>query len=150
MENVSSQNESPEISLLQHIHKGTVMGVESIRHVTTLSDDTAFIKSLNSQLKEYEEIESQSAALLRDAGQEPEGISAMAKFMTDMTSNMKSMMDHSPSKLAEIMIQGSTMGTTNLVKQMNDYRGEDHTVTQLAQDLLDTEKRNIEEMKKYL
>lgn len=141
---------TPEINLLQHIHQGSVMGIDSIRHMISLSDDSAFTSALTSQLREYENIKAEAASLLTRAGQTPQGISATAKFMSDMTSSLKSMTDRSASRLAEIMVQGSTMGTTNLTKQLNAYHGHDRSVTSLAQKLLKTEEKNIEEMKKFL
>lgn len=141
---------APEVNLLQHIHQGAVMGIDSIRHLTTLSEDARFSAALNDQIGEYENIRNEAATLLRRQGEEAKGISAMSKMMSDMMSNFKSMADHSPSKLAEIMIQGSTMGTTNLTKQLNDYAGSDHATTALAKKLLKTEERNIEQMKNFL
>lgn len=146
----NTTTETPEVTLLQHIHKGTVMGIESIRHLSGLSESVAFSASLNNQLQEYEDVRAEASDLLTAAGQQPQGISAGVRLMSDMTSNMKSMMDRSSSKLAEIMIQGSTMGTTNLVKELNDYQGSNSQVRALAQKLLKTEERNIQEMKKYL
>lgn len=141
---------TPEVSLLQHIHQGAVMGIDSIKHMISLSEDSRFAAALQDQVGEYENVRNEAASLLRQQNQEPEGISTMAKMMSDMASNFKSMTDHSPSKLAEIMIQGSTMGTTNLTKQLNDYTGSDKAVQSLAKKLLKTEERNIEQMKSFL
>ena len=139
-----------EINLLQHIHQGSAMGIDSIRHMIGLSEDPAFTSALTNQLREYEDVKAEAASLLTRAGQTPQGVSSAAKFMSDMTSSLKSITDRSASRLAEIMIEGSTMGTTNLTKQLNAYHGHDHAVTSLAHKLLKTEERNIEEMKHFL
>ena len=142
--------ETPEVALLQHIHKGTVMGIESIRHLNCLSESATFSAALNTQMQEYENVRAEAADRLTAVGAKPQGISPAARIMSDMTSNMKSMMDRSSSKLAEIMIEGSTMGTTNLTKELNDYKGSDQQVRALATRLLKTEEKNIQEMKKFL
>ena len=150
----ASSSETPEIRLLQHIHQGSVMGIDSIHHMINLSEEVPenknFTSALSSQLREYEEVRAEAASLLTKAGETPQGISATSRFMADMTSSMKSMTDRSASRLAEIMVQGSTMGTTNLTRQLNSYNGRDRSVTSLAQKLLKTEERNIEEMKHFL
>ena len=146
----NTTTETPEVSLLQHIHKGTVMGIDSIRHLNCMAESSTFCAALNNQLQEYEDVRAEAADRLTAVGVKPQGISPAAKIMSDMSSNMKSMMDHSSSKLAEIMIEGSTMGTTNLTKELNNYKGSDQQVRALAMKLLKTEEKNIQEMKKFL
>ena len=60
------------------------------------------------------------------------------------------MMDNSPSKIAEIIIQGSTMGITDMKKHMNEYQGVNYNVMELAEKHVETEQANIEEMKGFL
>lgn len=63
---------------------------------------------------------------------------------------MKLMADPSASKIAEMMIQGNTMGMTQSLRNLNDYPGKDERVRDLASKLLRTEEANIEQMKKFL
>lgn len=55
-----------------------------------------------------------------------------------MMSAMKTMADHSTSKIAEMMIQGNTMGMgmTKSLKHLHDYHGKDERVRDLASKLL--------------
>ena len=63
---------------------------------------------------------------------------------------MKMAADPSPSKIAEMMIQGNTMGMVKSMRSLRDYQGKDPEVKQLAEKLLQTELHNIEEMKRYV
>lgn len=74
----------------------------------------------------------------------------MSKMMSYVMSSMKTINDNSPSCIAEMMIQGSTMGVTKITKRINEYKGHDERVRDVANKLLHTEQVNIEEMKKYL
>ena len=67
-----------------------------------------------------------------------------------VTSSMKTIKDHSPSKIADMMIQGSTMGITKMIKRINEYDGEDEQILDLARKQVKTEQANIEQMKKFL
>ena len=63
---------------------------------------------------------------------------------------MKTMRDHSTSKIAEMMIQGNTRGMTKSLQCLDQYSGEDKEVKALAEKLLRTEEANIEQMKPFL
>lgn len=139
-----------DIELLNQIHQNADMGRDSVRHVIQLSNDSQFLHVLNSQLDEYEEAYDESGEMLRAQGIQAEDASPMAKAMSRVTSTIKSLVNPTTSKLAEMMIQGNTLGVTELKKQLNAYHGSNPTVVNLAQRQLKTEEKNIEEMKKYL
>lgn len=139
-----------EIELLNLIHQNADMGRDSTKHIIKLSDDVEFLHALNSQLDEYEQAYDTSGRLLQKLNAQPEDASTMAKTMAHISSTMKSLVTPSTSKLAEMIIDGSTMGVTNLSKQINSYSGKNHEVLDIAKNQLRMEEKNIEEMKKYL
>jgi len=49
-----------------------------------------------------------------------------------------------------MMIQGSTMGVTKMMRYISDMPNIDSDISQLSQKLLHTEQSNIEQMKSYL
>ena len=65
-------------------------------------------------------------------------------------STVKAMADHSPANIAEMMIQGSTMGVTKSLRTIRTCDVKDEGVRRLADKLLKTEQANIEEMKRFL
>ena len=91
-----------------------------------------------------------SARLLEERGKTPKGVPAAAKLSARMTSAVKTWMDPSPSKIAEMMVQGNTMGMTKSLRQMRTYASEDGRVKDLADKLLQTEEANIQQMKGFL
>ena len=68
----------------------------------------------------------------------------------DMMSSAKTMLDHSATKIAELVIQGSTMGVTKSLRTLRDCDVQDRRVGDLADRLLKTEEANIAEMKGFL
>ena len=131
-----------DIEMLHHIHKSTEMGREGILSVLGSAKDTALRTALEQQLTEYEQMMGSSARLLEERGKTPKGVR--------MTSAVKTWMDPSPSKIAEMMVQGNTMGMTKSLRQMRTYASEDGRVKDLADKLLQTEEANIQQMKGFL
>jgi uncharacterized protein (DUF305 family) len=65
--------------------------------------------------------------------------------------NLNVMMDNSDSKVAEIIIQGLTMGTIEMEKRINEYKDEvDKEIIKLAKKVLKFQEEAIEDMKDYL
>ncbi|MSD39468.1 hypothetical protein GKD81_15815, partial [Faecalibacterium prausnitzii] len=114
------------------------------------AEDETFHQALEQQLTEYEKLYGATGKMLRERGQEPKGLNPMVKASSEMMSAMKTMADHSTSKIAEMMIQGNTMGMTKSLKHLHDYHGKDERVRDLANKLLKTEEANIQQMKKFL
>ena len=139
-----------ETQLLNHIYQTAEMGVDGIQSVLPYANEPKLAKALNDQLEEYQKLQNSAGAMLHQRGKEPKGISAMVKMSSEAMSAMKTMMDHSATKIAEMMIQGSTMGVTKSMRTIRDCQLKDERVKDLADKLLKTEEANIREMKKFL
>lgn len=140
-----------EIKMLNDIHKNADMGQDTLRHVLEASHDGKFSDVIRKQMEGYEETFRKSDEMLkaRHAQQKKEA-PALSKMMAHMNINMKSMQDMPTSRLAEMVIQGGTMGVTELSRQIHDYAGEDKEVLDFARKQLKQEEKNIEELKKFL
>lgn len=139
-----------EIDLLSHVYQTAEMGQDGITSVLKRSRDPSLRKALERQKQEYRQLQASAGDLLRARGIQPDGVGAVAKLSSDLMSAVKTMMDHSSTKIAEMMIQGSTMGVTESLRTLRDCRPEDPEVKDLADKLLKTEQANIEEMKTFL
>lgn len=144
------QEKKQDSELLNDVCRNAEMGRDSIMHVIKLTDDPQFRRSLETQLSEYQKVYDSADTMLQERGCRPEEAPAMSKMMSYVMSSMKTLNDNSPSCIAEMMIQGSTMGVTKMTKRINEYQGHDERVRDVANKLLHTEQVNIEEMKKYL
>lgn len=144
------QEKKQDSELLNDVCRSAEMGRDSIMHVIKLTDDPQFRRSLETQLSEYQKVYDSADTMLQERGRRPEEAPAMSKMMSYVMSSMKTLNDNSPSCIAEMMIQGSTMGVTKMTKRINEYQGHDERVRDVANKLLHTEQVNIEEMKKFL
>lgn len=139
-----------DTDLLNHIRQTTEMGQDGIDMVMEYADYKPFREALQDQKTEYGKIYRAADTMLRSRGEEPKEISMMAKLSSELSSSMKTMHDHSTSKIAELMIQGNTRGMTKSLQCLDQYNGSDHEVKALAEKLLRTEEANIEQMKPFL
>jgi len=72
------------------------------------------------------------------------------KLTTYFMININTLINKSPSHVAEMIIQGSTMGIIDVTKKLKEYKDANKDITALAQMLLTFEQQNVEEMKKFL
>lgn len=139
-----------DIDLLSHIYQTAEMGRDGIGTVIRRVKDPELTRALQRQAGEYRQIQNSAERLLRGKGVQPDGVGAMARLSSEVMSTVKTMMDHSSTKIAEMMIQGTTMGVTKSLRTIRDCNVKDEQVGDLADKLLKTEQANIEEMKKFL
>lgn len=139
----------PEMELLQYIYKTADMGCEGIHAVQDRAEDRLRTE-LNREFNQYAEIRDEADTMIRKRGDEPEGTGVMAKMATEMMSAGQLAMDDSRSRIAEMMIQGTTMGVVKTIRHIRDYEGDDAPARELADKLLRTQEKNVEEMKAFL
>ncbi len=136
--------------MLQYISRASETGVRSIRDILSVAKGEELRHQLKEQQAEYGEIYTKSRTLLRRRGEEPSSLSRRAKFNLLMGVRMGTMTNRSPSKIAEMMIRGNTMGLTKSIQYLNHYSGHNDNVRSLAVKLMRTEQANIDSLKPYL
>ena len=141
---------SSELDLLNHIYQTAEMGQDGIQSVLKHTEDAMLISTLNRQRDEYRQLQNAAEEMLRARGMQPQGISPAARLSSGAMTALKTLTDHSPANIAEMMIQGSTMGVTKSMRTMGTCSEADPAVLELAQRLLRTEQANIEQMKGFL
>ena len=92
----------------------------------------------------------QAERLLRSLGEEPRDPGLLAKVSAEVMSTFKTLADPSASNIAEMVIQGNTMGATKSTRHLGDYAGGNREIRNLAERLLHTEEANAAQMKQFL
>ncbi len=136
--------------LLRSVHKNAEMGKISIPQVLEAAEDPGLRHALHHQLREYEVIAHQSEELLERRGAPAADPGELKEFLCGMMVRMRTMGDRSSSRLAEMMIRGSTMGTIQMARQIHSCEAADGAALSLAHRLLRAEERYIEELKRFL
>lgn len=139
-----------DTELLQYIHETAEMGIQGLKSLEGQVRDGGLRQALAQQTEEYRDISDAAGRLLRGFGAEPKDPGLMARISSEVMSTVKTLADPSASNIAEMVIQGNTMGITKGTRHLNDYAGNDRQVRQLAEKLLRTEEANVAQMKQYL
>lgn len=136
--------------ILSSVLKTTQMGQVGIRSVLDSSMRPGLRKALESQLREYDSIESEAHAIASQRGWEVPELDPAVRFMSDMMTRMKLSRGNSDSKIADMMIQGNTKGMIKGLKNIHQFPGTDAQINTLSQKLLDCENANIRQMQGFL
>ena len=135
--------------LLSSILKTTQMGQIGIRSVLNTTMRPTLRKALESQLQEYDSIESEAHCIASSRGWQVPELDPAVRTMADMMTRMKLTGGNTDSKIAGMMIQGNTKGMIKGLKHLN--RGtSDASVNTISQKLIDTEYTNIRQMQGYV
>ena len=136
--------------MLSSILKTTQMGQIAIRKVLDTSMRPSLRTALQSQLQEYDSIESDAHALASQRGWDLQEVQPAKRMATGIITHMKLSHGNSDSKIAGMMIQGNTRGMITGLKNLHQYQQQDSQVSALSQRLLDCETANIRQMQAYL
>lgn len=137
--------------LLQFVHKNAEMGKGTIPKVLELVKEPKLRQVLSRQLTEYGDIAARAATAIRRRGGQPEDPGQLSEAMSGLALRAKTMGDRSPSHIAEMMIQGSTMGTVQMTRRIHGLKDRgDQEAIGLAEQLLKTEESNIQQLKGFL
>ena len=138
-----------EIELLEHMIKSCEMGIEGINSILKKVKDKALRDELMHEIQEYQLIHTEAERMLAQRGEAPKGIGVVAKVSSELVTEMQTAFDDSTSKLADMMIKGTTMGVTKSLKLLNSYEG-DEQVKDLCVRLRTLEENRISKLKEYL
>ena len=136
--------------MLTSLLKTTQMGQVGIRSVLETNMRPGLRKALESQLREYDTIESEAHAIASQRGWELRELQPAVRVMADMMTRAKLQYGNRDSKIAGMMIQGNTRGTITGLKNAHQFNKQDEQISILTQKLLDCETANIRQMQSYL
>lgn len=136
--------------MLSSILKTTQTGQISIQNVMDTSMRPALRKALQSQLQEYNSIESEAYALASQRGWELQELQPGKRISVGIKTRMKLRHGNPDSKIADMMIQGNTTGMILVLKNLHQFEQQDSQVSLLSQKLLDCETANIRQMQTFL
>ncbi len=138
--------------LLGAIYKNVKMAGDSLIDLMPKVKDEALKSEMTIQLSTYEAFASRAAKLLADEGSKPAEEGILTKMSAKMGCFMNTMRDSTSSHLAEMIIEGATMGMNDMYKQIREAENTDASekALRLARDVCAYEERTIEEMKRFL
>ena len=139
-----------EMNVLDELNKGACMGMDAIHFILDKVEDEQLKQVLNNQYKKYEDISNQICKLYpKYSDKEPHETNAVNKVLTWYGVEMKTLMDNSSSKIAELLLQGTNMGIIEGSKILNN-KELDSQVHKIAQEYVDMQESAVEKLKQFL
>lgn len=139
--------------LLQYIYEDAEMGAFTLNQLLKdLNDKDNHIKSsLEEILKDYEKYQKIAEERLTKNDVKPKSSGLVAKMGSTMGIKKEVIHDNSDSSIADMVIQGLTMGTTDIEKRIKQFDDKtDKENQKLAEEVLEFETNAIDKLKAYL
>ena len=138
--------------LLNAVYKNVKMASDSILNVMPKIKDERLKSDMTVQLSAFEAFASRAAKLLAEEGAKPEEEGTLSKMSAKWGTMLNTMMDSTTSHLAEMMIEGATMGVNDLTRELRHAENArvSESALRLIRDVCAYEEKIIEEMKAYL
>lgn len=141
-----------EAELLEDIYKNVKMGADSIINLMSRVKDEALRLEMTYELDRYESFARRASTLMAERGLRAKEENPITKVSAKIGMAMNTMADSTTPHLAEMLIQGSSMGITNMLKLINvsEDCGLQGEAMKLAREAVDFQENSVERLKKFL
>ena len=136
--------------ILDEVHKGLVIGMESISVIQSKVGDRNFRDDLNMQYDEYGKVIDKINKQLENSNITPTDTSAGEKIMGWASIQMNTLTDKSNSQISSMLIRGNTMGIIEGQKLLNQNPDALPEVKDIINEFVTLQQNNIEKLKTYL
>ncbi len=138
------------LNVLDEVNKGATMGMDAINFVLEKVEDNDFKIVLEKQYADYEAVSKKAEEIYsKYSSKSPHETNAINKAMTWYGVQMKTFVDKSNSKIAELLLQGTNMGIIEGRKLLNNKKV-DKEIHKLLESFVTMQENCVEVLKKYL
>lgn len=138
------------INALDEVSKGACMGMDAISFIIDKVNDNEFKKTLELEYNKYKDIQIKISELYNEYDNDnPHETNVLNKVMTWYGVNMKTLTDHSNSKIAELLLTGTNMGIIEGRKILNNKKL-DKKVANLIDEFVTMQEDSVEKLKTFL
>lgn len=150
MTETASKNKTAE--LLLAVHKNVTASVDAIMNLMPKVKDDKLKSDMTVELSAFEAFASRTAKLLAEEGVKPEEASMLSKLSAKWSTMMSTMRDGTTSHLAQMMIEGATMGADELLRDLREAENSNasESAIRLTRDVCAYEEKLAHELKSYL
>ena len=135
---INMNDNEDDVNVLDELNKGTCMGRDAIKMILDKVNDEGLRKELEKEYNNYKELSDRIVELYPEYDEgEPHETNILNKAMTWYGIEMKTSLDDTSSKLAELIMQGVNMGIIEGRRLLNskDIDEQVHELTQRYVDM---------------
>jgi len=140
----------PNQQCLSALLKTVQLGQVQIRSVLDTSMRSSLRNTLESQLQEYNSMETEAYTIALQRGWELPELDPGRKFLKDRVTRLQLNSSQTYSRFADLLILENTRGMIRGFRNLHQAEGLDHQIRILSQKLLDCETANIRQMQGFL
>ena len=138
------------LNVLDELNKGATMGMDAIHFVLDKVEDDKFKETLDIEYNKYKDVSKRANEIYaKYSEKEPHETGTMTKIMTWYGIEIKTLTDHSNSKIAELLLQGTNMGIIEGRKLLNNKKM-DKEIHNLLEEFVTMQEDSVEQLKKFL
>ncbi len=144
--------ENNNLNVLDEVNKGATMGMDAISMINEKTHDAKLKETLQVEFNKYNKISERVNNLYSQFTTEkkPHETNKMNKMMTWYGIQMKTITDDTPSKLSELLMQGTNMGIIEGRRLLNHNQRIDDNVKNILNDFVSMQEDSVETLKKFL
>ncbi len=136
--------------LLRECNAGIKMGIDTIESVLERVENQDFYAILKTCKDEHIKLEAETGALLQEFGEESKEPNPLAKGMSYMKTNVKTVLEPGDKTVADLVTDGCHMGVKSLERYLNEYENAEQRVKSIAEKLIKIEKNLADDIAAYL
>lgn len=136
--------------LLRECNAGIKMGIDTIESVLERVENRGFYAILKTCKDEHIKLEAETGALLQEFGEESKEPNPIAKGMSYMKTNVKTVLEPGDKTIADLVTDGCHMGVKSLERYLNQYENAEQRVKAIAEELIKIEKNLADDIAAYL
>ncbi len=138
--------------LLEELHKNVTMAKESLTDIMPKVKNADLSAELTCQFNEYDKFCNSITELLKKFGGETKTQGFMTKMSAKIGIEMNTLTDSSDNHIAQMIIEGTTMGITDTIRLVRDYENSNcsEEALSLARKIVSYQEKTVEDVKKFL
>lgn len=136
--------------VLNEVHKGAKMGIDSISTISEKVSEPNLKDNLSFQYTQYGDILDSVNEIYKKYGDIPKDNNPMNEVMSWTGIQMNTLTNKSNSHIADMLIQGTTMGIIEGRKLLNQNPNIDEEVRQVLNTFVKMQENNVEKLKTFL
>ena len=137
---------------MNDVYKNAKMGMDAVARLIPDVQNEQFKQVLTSQLGGYQNLINESTRLLCNLSKTPKDLKMTEKLSAEMGMRMNLAADKSDAHIAQMMINGSGVGISDMKKKIGEGEagGVPQETLKLAGDVVAFEEKNISELRAFL
>ncbi len=139
-----------DLNLLQKIVENARSGADACSQLVDRCEDEGMQRELRAQRDDYESAARDAEKLLEKNGIQPRPKGMMARAGMWFGMQINTMMDRSASHIADISIQGATMGIVEMTKARNSNPDAGADAQGIAAWMIERQQQAVDRMKTFL